>query len=74
MAISELDENAVNCDGLTYKTWLKAANRACQRISGVTLDDLPDGNSWDAWHGGESSDDYARDTLEEEGYEFEESD
>ena len=65
---NELDETAVNDDRLTFAAWLAKANAACVSISGVSLDDLPDANTYDAWHDGEDPAEFARDVLEEEGF------
>tara|TARA_R110002020_G_scaffold173263_1_gene364075 strand:- start:359 stop:574 length:216 start_codon:yes stop_codon:yes gene_type:complete len=59
-----------NEDGITFKQWYAAADRAVYRRSGLGVDDLPDGNSWDAWNESVDPSDYAVMLLEEEGFPF----
>ena len=59
-----------NEDDLTFEAWYARADRACTRISGVGIDDLPDGNSYDAWQSNATPKDYAVMLLEEEGFPF----
>jgi hypothetical protein len=60
--------NEKNCNGLTYSEWMKRANKRVSDKIGLSLDDLPDGLSNDAWSEGEEPEDYADNKLEEEGY------
>ena len=57
----------------TFEQWYAKADRICQSIAGVGIDDLPDGNSWDAWSSEATPYDYVYMMLEEEGYPFEDS-
>lgn len=59
-----------NDDGLTFAQWLDRANHACRQISGLTLNDLPDSNTYDAWSDGESPRDHAIQVLTDEGFPF----
>lgn len=59
-----------NPDGLTFGQWLRAANAKCTEISGVGIDDLADGPSWDSWNAGLDPTEYVYDRLEEEGFPF----
>jgi len=59
-----------NEDGMTFKQWYAAADRAVSRHAGLGVDDLPDGNSWDAWSESVHPSDYAVMLLEEEGFPF----
>jgi len=52
----------------TYDQWYARCDRTCIRISGVGIDDLPDGNSYDAWHDGVSHEEYVLDRLDEAGF------
>ena len=61
-------DTITNASGHTFKEWYRIADRAVARICGLGLDDLPDGNSWDAWNDNESPVNYARMILEEEGF------
>lgn len=55
-----------------FAKWYAAADAACAAIAGLGIDDLPDGNSWDAWESGCSPEAYAYERLEDEGFPFEE--
>ena len=68
--IPTMTTDATNDDGLTFKQWYAAANKVCSGISGLTLDDLADGPSWDHWHDGCSPREYAEELLENEGFPF----
>jgi len=61
----------INDDGITFKQWYRQADNAVARYCGLGLDDLPDGNSWDAWNDSVNPRDYATMILEEEGFTFE---
>jgi hypothetical protein len=56
-----------NSNGLTFASWLALASARVETRVGLSLDDLPDGNTWDAWHAGEDPADYADQALEDEG-------
>lgn len=53
-----------------YELWYKQANKVCIEISGVGIDDLPDGNSRDAFESGSSPREYVLERLEEDGFPF----
>jgi hypothetical protein len=56
-----------NVDGMTFDEWLAAANEETAKHSdGLTLDDLPDRATWDAWDAGEDPRRQAREWLAEE--------
>lgn len=61
-----------NGSGLTFKEWYRKADHAVARVCGLGVDDLPDGNSYDAFISDELPADYARMILEEEGFPFNE--
>ncbi len=61
---------ARNTEGLTFEAWYAQANAACAGICGLGIDDLPDGNSYDAWSSDSTPRDYAVMMLEEEGFPF----
>jgi hypothetical protein len=71
-SMSSNTETPTNGNGHTFKQWYRLADRAVEDVCGLGLDDLPDGNSWDAWNNDESPVDYARMVLEEEGFPFNE--
>lgn len=54
--------------GQTYEQWYAQANAECAAICGLTCDDLPDGNSYDAFLDEATPLDYAEMLLEEEGF------
>jgi hypothetical protein len=51
-----------------YTRWYKECDAVCMDFIGLGIDDLPDGNSRDAFDAGETPDEYVRGKLEEEGY------
>jgi hypothetical protein len=53
---------------LTFEQWFDSADHICQLRSGLRLDDLPDGPSWDAWDNDISPANYVYDQLREAGY------
>ena len=53
---------------MTYDDWYKQADSACSALSGFGIDDLADGNSYDAWSDGESPQEYARSVLRSSDY------
>ena len=59
-----------NENGETFAAWYAAANKVCSGISGLTLDDLADGPSWDAWNDGVPPREYAEELLSNEGFPF----
>ena len=61
-----------NESGLTFDEWYRKADHAVDRICGLGVDDLPDGNSYDAFISNESPASYVRMILEEEGFPFNE--
>ena len=61
-------ETPTNDNGLTFKEWLRLADRAVSAVCGLGLDDLPDGPSWDAWNDDESPADYASTVLYDAGF------
>jgi len=65
------EEPIHNESGLTFKQWYRKADHAVSGVCGLGVDDLPDGNSYDAFISDESPADYARMLLEEEGFSFE---
>ena len=54
---------------MTFNQWLVAADDACLSIAGVSLHDLSDGSSRDAFDDGCPPSVYAEDLLEENGWE-----
>ena len=52
----------------TYSEWYRAADKVCQGIAGVGIEDLPDGPSWDAWNDEVSPREYVNSVLSEEGF------
>jgi len=63
-------EAPTNGAGHTFKEWYRLADEAVAAVCGLGIDDLPDGNSYDAWDADEAPKDYARMILEEEGFPF----
>ena len=57
-----------NDNGADFDRWLARADAACIEISGLGIDDLPDGLSYDAWDDGASPEEYARQLLSDEGW------
>lgn len=55
---------------MTFQEWYQAADRACEGIAGVSLDDLPDGPSRDWYDAGADPNEYAEFLLANEGWEF----
>ena len=51
-----------------FDDWYRQCDRVCLAIAGIGIDDLPDGNSWDAWDNGETPSEYVREKLDSEGY------
>ena len=60
----------LNGRGQTFKQWYVAVDKCVNAICGLGVDDLPDGNSWDAYANEETPRDYAIMILEEEGFPF----
>ncbi len=60
-----------NENGLTFDQWYAKVDYIVLDIAGVGIEDLADGNSYDAWSSGATSRDYAVMMLEEEGFPFE---
>lgn len=58
----------LNNRGQTFEQWYTATDLAVSAICGLGVDDLPDGNSWDAWNDDTTPRDYAIMLLEEEGF------
>lgn len=56
-----------------FGAWFARADAECLRMSGVGIEDLPDGNSFDAFDGGMSPRSYAHDLLVEEGFPFDDA-
>ena len=56
-----------------FREWFAVADAECVRMSGLSIDDLPDGNSYDAFDGGVSPRSYAHDLLVEEGFPFDDA-
>lgn len=54
---------AVNSQGHTFESWYALADEACVAICGLGIDDLPDGNSYDAWADGCPPAEYAREQV-----------
>ena len=59
-----------NENGITFDDWMDQADNECLSISGCSIHDLPDGNSYDAWNDGATPLDYVTMLLEEEGFPF----
>jgi len=59
-----------NDAGMTFKQWYARVDNAVARYCGLGIDDLPDGNSWDAWNDSVHPREYAITMLEEEGFPF----
>lgn len=51
-----------------FQRWLRDADLICVRRTGVDLDSLGDGPSWDAWHDGVSPADYVADRMADAGF------
>jgi len=52
----------------TYKQWLQLADSHVQRLAGVSIHDLPDGNSHDAWSDEVPPSEYAEERLLDGGF------
>lgn len=52
----------------TYEQWYAQADRECLAISGLSINDLADGPSYDAFEDGASPQEYALDLLGDEGF------
>ena len=63
-----------NDNGADFERWMARADKACVSIAGVGIEDLADGNSYDAWDGGASPEEYARERLDEAGFPHAEAD
>lgn len=61
-------------NGLTFTSWLDAADKHVMVLAGVGLSDLADGMSYDSWADGVAPQEYAEDMLAEEGFPFEDED
>lgn len=58
-----------NTDGRTFDQWIREANRICSIITGgLTLDDLPDSDTYDAWDASERPKEFVLSVLAEEGF------
>ena len=57
-----------NLNGETFAQWYARANDYCSRRCGLTLDDLADGPSWDAWADETDYRTYVQDILTSEGF------
>jgi hypothetical protein len=53
-----------------FANWLKRANQICENMVGLSLDDLPDGPSWDSWDAGVEADIYVTEILSDNGYDL----
>jgi hypothetical protein len=53
-----------------FETWYAKVDRHVSALAGVGIDDLADGNSYDAYEDGVSPKEYALDRLREEGFPF----
>lgn len=60
----------INEDGYTWRNWKKNANDYSLALSGVTLDDLPDTNMYDAWLNNCPPEEFVDEVLLEEGFPF----
>jgi len=52
----------------TFEEWYAKVDRVCQGISGLGIEDLADGPSYDAWESGSTPREYVIDRLTEEGF------
>jgi hypothetical protein len=68
LLMTNYTETPTNDNGLTFKEWLRLADRAVSAVCGLGLDDLPDGPSWDAWNDDEAPADYASTMLYDAGF------
>ena len=59
-----------NPDGLTFDQWYTQCDNVVGDLCGFRLDDLPDGNSWDAWNDGVPPTEYATERLAESRFPF----
>lgn len=66
--MADMDNNTSG--GLTFQEWKRDVNRELARTSGLTADDLPDFDYYNAWADGESAADAAREVLEEADFPF----
>lgn len=57
-----------NDNNADFDRWYRRVDKACVLWAGVGIDDLADGNSYDAWNDGASPDEYVREKLAEEGF------
>lgn len=53
-----------------FEVWYKKADMVCYELAGVSIDDLADGPSRDAFDDGATPAEYARELLENEGFGF----
>ena len=60
-----------NSQGYSYDSWYTRACAYCASLTGLSLDDFPDGNSRDAFDGDMTYEEYVREHLENEGYPLE---
>lgn len=60
-----------NENGVTFEAWYAQADRICQGIAGLGIEDLADGPSWDCWEAGYSPREYVLERLEDEGFPME---
>lgn len=59
-----------NEDGYTFTQWCQTVNAHCIGLAGIGIDDLPDGNSNDAWQANTPPLEYAEELLHEDGFPF----
>lgn len=62
------DPTATNDSDLTFSQWWNQADDYCANLTGISLSDLADGPSWDAWHDDQTPQEYADELLTAEGW------
>jgi len=59
-----------NEHGITFPAWYAIVDSVVLEIAGLGIEDLADGNSYDAWSDGGDPRDYAIERLAEDGFPF----
>ena len=67
--MARVDEYTAGITDEAFKAWMAAVDRACSRLSGVSIFDLPDKAFWGWYDDGYTPTEMARMALEEEGWE-----
>jgi hypothetical protein len=48
---------------MSYKDWEARADRVCQRYVGLSLFDLPDSDTWNAWDSDQTPGEFVKETV-----------